>query len=156
LKKYSGPRTAAWLLFVVALVLPAIDSRFGEALAGYGTRGYQCFVGLFVVVLAHPAAAPLWILLILGNFSVLLLPWAPRLVAARPTLGRWWRWVATLAVLGSGTLAALGGPVGIRKLHVGFYVWAFSLGLAALALWLPASGTYDSGGGGSRDGGGAR
>ncbi len=85
--------------------------------------------------LAAPMALPLWLALLAGNLWAVA---APLLVllhpSPRPVFYRA-RWVALTGLVALLVVATFSRTFGITALHIGFFVWASSLVLIALASW---------------------
>jgi hypothetical protein len=88
--------------------------------------------------LVKPLATPLWLVLGAGNLN--LIAGAPVLAALAAPGGRRLRWVRTLAGLAAGGILLLyfsGDSLGLRKLHLGYFLWSSSHLLFALAVLWP-------------------
>lgn len=130
---------AATICHLIALPLPAVDNYYGEMAAGFDVRGYQCWLGLWLMPLVMPVAAPVWLALLAGNVWLIL---APVAVVLRPRAGRvatigWWMSLAAVAALA--VLTIWHGAFGLRALHAGYYLWAGSLVLSALRMSTPSA-----------------
>jgi hypothetical protein len=118
---------------LVALALPAIDNYYGEMAAGFDVRGYQCWIGLWLLPFVVPAAVPVWLALAAGNIWVVVLP---IITVLRPHTGFGRaRWVALPAVVALAVLTLWRDALGLRALHAGYYAWAASLVIACVATW---------------------
>jgi hypothetical protein len=130
---------AGWALFLAALPLVAVDTDLaGELLRGFEVRGYQCFLGSFVVFLGNPVWSPLWLIVAVSNVAAVLVPitW---FVQPTPRIRRLLRIVFALAALVAWSLTLLGDIVGVPRLYAGYYVWSTSLLLLAASAWHPAA-----------------
>ena len=128
---------AGGALFLLSLLLPAVDNDFGDFARGFGVRGYQCAVGLMAMPLVVPLATPLWLALLAGNLWAIGAPWLVLFRPGSPSLFVRARWMALLSVAALLALTTLRHDLGLNAIHSGYAVWATSLVLVCVGAWIP-------------------
>ncbi|MGE3166448.1 MAG: hypothetical protein AB7O52_16220 [Planctomycetota bacterium] len=131
-----GLLTSGWILFVISLGLVAIDSNTGgDYLRGFGMRGYQCFLGVFLAPLVRPQWTPLWLVLASGSALAAVAPW----IAWRKRPGRVARALLVLGAAGAIAVSLFGERTGVVHTYAGYYVWCAALITLAITFLLPVT-----------------
>lgn len=122
----------AGIVFILSLFLPCVDNNYGEFASGKDIKGYQCLIGLILMPLVVPLATPLWLILLIGNFLVILSPFRTSFNFIRRM-----KWLALLSVIGLLVLTVWHQSLGLTALHFGYGFWGASFILTCIGLWLP-------------------